>query len=119
MISSTKTTGRVWGIVLATMFAPTITAILHNLRPELPIALTFLTFVCLWIGFYFTGIWMLVERPAELDRKFPISSKEAAQEKEGILRLGGLTRTTLDRPSALYHLPLILFHTDSSAPSNY
>jgi predicted PurR-regulated permease PerM len=82
MISSKKTTGRVWGIVLATMFAPTITAILHNLRPELPIALTFLTFVCLWIGFYFTGIWMLVERPAELDRKFPISSKELRRRKK-------------------------------------
>ena len=82
MISSKKTTGRVWGIVLATMFAPTITAIIHNLKPELHIALTFLTFVCLWIGFYFTGNWILVERPAELDRKFPISSKELRRRKK-------------------------------------
>jgi predicted PurR-regulated permease PerM len=82
MISNKKTSGRVWGVVFATMFAPVITAILHNFWPELPIALILLTFVCLCIGFYFTGIWMLVERPTELERKFPVSSKELRRRKK-------------------------------------
>jgi hypothetical protein len=82
MISSKKTTGRVWGVVLATMFAPLITAVLHNIWSELPIAPTLLVFICLWVGFYLAGIWMLVERPAELDRKFPISSKELRRRRK-------------------------------------
>jgi hypothetical protein len=82
MISSKKTTGRVWGIVLATSFGSLIAATIRGVWPGMPLALTFLTLVCLWIGFYFTGIWMLVERPAELDKKFPISSKELRRRRK-------------------------------------
>jgi hypothetical protein len=35
-----------------------------------------LIFIALWIGFYFAGVWAVVDRLAELARKFPISSKE-------------------------------------------
>jgi hypothetical protein len=48
----------------------------------LHIALTLLLFVGLWIGFYFAGVWASTERRAELERKFPISSKELRRRKK-------------------------------------
>jgi len=59
--------------------------------------LVWLIFICLFIGLYCAGFWALVDRPVELDRKFPTSSKELRrrQKKEGALRLAGFTRTTL------------------------
>jgi hypothetical protein len=46
----------------------------HLLRFELAL----LIFVVLWIGCYAAGIWVNI-RQAELDRKFPISSKERSR----------------------------------------
>jgi hypothetical protein len=67
--------GRLYGVCLATVFTSLIAAGTHELWREHTItALPIL--VLLWIGFYFTGRWVAVDRPAELNKKIPVSSKE-------------------------------------------
>ncbi len=44
---------------------------------------------------------MLNERPAELDKKFPISSKERRKKKKGILRLARLPWTPLNSKQSI------------------
>jgi hypothetical protein len=41
-----------------------------------------LVFSALWIGICFAGIWAIVDRPAELNRKVPIRSKELRRTKK-------------------------------------
>lgn len=82
MISNKKTVGRVAGVIVAGTFGSLIAASVHSLWRGMPTALTVLLFICLWVGCYFAGLWMQVERPAELDRKFPISSKELRSRKK-------------------------------------
>jgi hypothetical protein len=48
------------------------------------IALTLLVFTGLFVGLYFAGFWALVDRPDELNKKFPISSKELRRRKKEI-----------------------------------
>jgi hypothetical protein len=71
-----KTIGRLFGVCLATVFAPFVSGIVYWLSGGLRFGFLVAIFVALWIGFYFAGIWTAVDRPAELDRKIPINSKE-------------------------------------------
>ena len=68
--------GRFYGVCLATLYAALATGIVYDLWRGVHIAVVLLIFVVLWTGFYFTGIWVAVDRPDELNRKFPLSSKE-------------------------------------------
>jgi Flp pilus assembly protein protease CpaA len=63
------------------MYAGLITAALH-IWTGLHTALTLFIFACLWTGFYFAGIWAATDRPAELDKKFPTSSRELQKRKK-------------------------------------
>jgi hypothetical protein len=73
--------GRFYGVLLATMYATLVTGIIYGLsRP--PLGWVFVLFVALWIGFYFAGVWAAVDRPAELNRKLPLSSKELRRRKK-------------------------------------
>jgi hypothetical protein len=45
----------------------------------LPVGLMFIT---LWVGFYFAGVWLIGNRRAELDRKFPVSSDDLRKRKK-------------------------------------
>jgi hypothetical protein len=76
-----KSLGQLSGICLATVSAALIVLMVRGLWHGLHIAPTLLLFVVLWIGFYFAGVWASTERRAELDRKFPISSKELRRRK--------------------------------------
>jgi len=76
-----KNIGRLYGICLATIYATLATGIVFGIWRGLPATLVLLIFVALWIGFYFTGIWIAVDRPDELKRKFPIGSKELSRRK--------------------------------------
>ena len=75
-----KNVGRLYGACLATIYATLITGIVYGFWVTAHLAL--LIFAVLWIGFYFTGIWTIVDRPAELSRKFPVSSKELHKRKK-------------------------------------
>jgi len=77
-----KNSGRFFGVLLATMYASLIVISLRHVWPELHIALSCLVFVILWIGFYLAGLWVIVDRPAELNRKFPISSHELRRRRK-------------------------------------
>jgi disulfide bond formation protein DsbB len=79
---SEKNNGRSFGIFLGTTYATLITAMVGSFWSGTRIALIVIMFIALWIGFYFAGIWTMVERPAELNRKFPISSKELRRRKK-------------------------------------
>jgi hypothetical protein len=81
MITNKKNIGRALGILLATIYAGLITAAVHTWT-GLHTAPTLLVFAGLWIGFYFAGIWAATDRPAELDKRFPISSKELRRRKK-------------------------------------
>jgi hypothetical protein len=59
-----------------------ITFMVKQHWPELHIALILSIFVGLCVGFYFVGIWVIIERPAELNRKFPITGKEFRRRKK-------------------------------------
>ena len=54
----------------------------YGVWPQMHIALVILIFIGLGVGFYFVGIWAVVDRPAELNKKFPISSKELRRRKK-------------------------------------
>lgn len=77
-----KTIGRLYGICLATIYATLATGIVYGIFRSLHLISVLLIFVALWIGIYFTEIWITVDRPAELSRKFPISSKELREEEK-------------------------------------
>lgn len=77
-----KNTGRFYGACLATIYATLIIGTVYELWSGLHITLALLIFIALWIGFYFAGVWAAVDRPAELNRKFPISSKELRRRKK-------------------------------------
>jgi hypothetical protein len=76
-----KDIGWLYGILLATFYATLTTGIVYKVR-HLHLTLVIVIFICLWIGFYFTGVWIVVDRPAELEKKFPISSREHRRRKK-------------------------------------
>jgi hypothetical protein len=82
MISDKKTIGRVWGVLFAIPFGSLVAITTRHVWPGLNISLILLLFVVLCVGFYFTGVWMMVDHPAELHRKFPISSKELRRRRK-------------------------------------
>jgi len=77
-----KNSGRFFGAVLATTWGTLITFMVQEHWPGLHILPILLIFSALWIGFYFAGIWAIIDRPAELNRKFPISSRELRRRKK-------------------------------------
>ena len=76
-----KNTGRFLGVILAGTFG-TVIAETIRLWLGLHLPAAFSLFIALWVGFYFLGMWMIVERPDELDRKFPVSSRELRKRKK-------------------------------------
>jgi hypothetical protein len=49
------------------MYAALATIAIHGVWHGLHVALVFLLFISLWIGFYCAGVWAYTERRAELD----------------------------------------------------
>jgi hypothetical protein len=90
-----KNIGRFYGVCLATIYATLATGIVYGFWRGMHVTSVFLVFVVLWIGFYFAGVWIAIERPAELDRKFPISGKELGRRKKVIVRLAFFARPPL------------------------
>jgi cell division protein FtsW (lipid II flippase) len=77
-----KNTGRLLGVTLGLIYV-TLTALMTRaLWQGLPTTLVVLLFLVLFIGFYFTGMWILVDRPAEIDEKFPTSTQELRRRKK-------------------------------------
>jgi len=77
-----KNIGRLYGVCLATMYSTLITWIVYGVVGGLRPVLLILVFVAMWIGIYFAGVWAAVDRPAELNRKLPTSSKELRRQKK-------------------------------------
>jgi D-alanyl-lipoteichoic acid acyltransferase DltB (MBOAT superfamily) len=77
-----RSVGQWLGICMATVYATLVVVMVRGLWHGLHVAVTLLLFVGLWIGFYFAGVWASTERRAELDMKFPTSSKELRRRKK-------------------------------------
>jgi hypothetical protein len=77
-----KNIGRSTGVTVATVYATLITGTIYGFWHSLHTASVLLIFIVLWIGIYFAGVWVAVDRPAELDRKFPISGRELRKRKK-------------------------------------
>jgi hypothetical protein len=71
-----KNIGRLTGVCLATVYTTLISGTVYGLFHGLRLGFLTVIFIALWIGIYFAGNWAAVDRPAELDRKFPTSSKQ-------------------------------------------
>ena len=77
-----KNTARWFGFFLAVMYGSLITNTVYKFLPGIHIAFIVLVFLGLGVGFYFLGIWILVERPAEINEKYPVSRKELRRQKK-------------------------------------
>jgi len=77
-----KNIGRVYGASLATIYSTLITGMTYGFSGGLRFGLVLSIFIGLWIAIYFAGVWVAVDRPAELNRKFPFSSKELRRRKK-------------------------------------
>jgi len=71
-----KSIGRFTGVLMATVYTALISGAVYGFFHGLRLGFLVLIFIALWVGFYLAGNWATVERPAELDRKFPTSSKD-------------------------------------------
>ena len=78
---SKENVGRAFGVCLATMGAIVTTMVVRSFL-QMTTWLTLSIFVVLWIVMYFTGLWTFLYRPAELNKKFPITSEELRRRKK-------------------------------------
>jgi len=76
-----KNIGRIFGVCLAVVYTTVVAVAVSGLWPKLHTGLTVLILLGLAVGFYFTGIWVAVDRPSELKKKIPINSGELKQRK--------------------------------------
>jgi hypothetical protein len=71
-----KNIGRFTGVLTASVYTALISGTVYGFFHRLRLGFLVLIFIALWGGFYLAGNWAAVERSAELERKFPTSSKD-------------------------------------------
>jgi len=79
---SKNVSARLYGVLLATMYAFVLTLIAYGFWPRIPFVAALTLIIVLWIGIYFTGLWTILYRPKEFDKKIPISSKELRRRRK-------------------------------------
>ncbi len=62
----------VCGLAPATLVTVAMEGFAPHLRPGTVVSV----FLVAWVASYFVGYWIMIERPAELRKKLPTSSKE-------------------------------------------
>jgi hypothetical protein len=77
-----KNIGRAFGVSLATIYATLIAETIYDICPGMHVLPGRVDIHLPFIGLYGAGFWALVDRPVELDRKFPTSSKELRRRKK-------------------------------------
>jgi hypothetical protein len=63
-----------WVCALAS--ATLVTVAVESSTPHFGPGAVLSIFLAAWVASYFVGHWVMVERPAELRKKYPLSSKE-------------------------------------------
>jgi predicted Na+-dependent transporter len=61
-----KNVGRIYGVCLATMYAALATIAIHGVWHGPHVALVFLLFISLWIGFYCAGVMGIYGAPSRI-----------------------------------------------------
>jgi hypothetical protein len=79
---SKRNTGRVFGLVLALFFGSLLIAFIHQFYPTASLPVMLLIGLAVYAAFYLAGVWAVVDRPAELDEKIPLSSNERRRRKK-------------------------------------
>ncbi len=80
---SQKSSSKIYGAFLSLVYIVLTGLALGGLWPRIGMWPSLLILGALAIGFYFVGKWVFIDRPAELKRKYPISSGEhRRREKE-------------------------------------
>ena len=78
---SRHTVSRLYGICLAVAYVCLVAVAFNGLWHRIGTWLTAILLIVLGVGFYFAGVWASLDRPAELQRKMPITSKELRRRK--------------------------------------
>lgn len=73
---------RVGAALQAILYAVVVTLMVWGLKPTLRTGVLFRIFGGFCIAFYFLWTWFFVERPAELAKRLPISSKELRRKRQ-------------------------------------
>ena len=71
-----RTIGRAFGVCLALVYGCLTATAISGFWYRIGMWPSAIILILLGVGFYRVGIWVAVDRPAELNRKLPISSKE-------------------------------------------
>jgi len=77
-----KRGARLYGVILAVTFGSVFASVVYHFWPGSPVLLKFLIFIVLCVWCYFAGVWALIERPDELNRKYPLSGKELRRRRQ-------------------------------------
>jgi hypothetical protein len=78
---SKKNAGRAYGVLVGFVIAISATSLFSEYL-RLRLIPTVLLFIILEVACYHMGIWLMIERPEELDKKFPLSTKERRRRRQ-------------------------------------
>lgn len=73
---------RITSGLMGIAYAGFATLLIHQLWPSMEMIPGVLVFIALWVGFYKAGVWMFIDRPIELTKKFPITSDEVRRRRK-------------------------------------
>jgi protein-S-isoprenylcysteine O-methyltransferase Ste14 len=73
---------RITSGLIGLAYAGFATLFLHKFWPSMEMIPGVLVFIILLIGFYIAGVWMFIDRPIELNKKFPITSNEVRKRRK-------------------------------------
>jgi hypothetical protein len=93
---SKNTSGRLYGACLAVVYVCLVVAAVNGLWSRIGAWPTAILLLALGLGFYLAGVWAFLDRPVELDRKIPVSSKELRRRKKEFY--DWLAKRDLDKP---------------------
>ncbi len=79
---SKRTGGWLFGVLLALVYMSMVAVAVPGLWQRIGTWLTAILLFLLGVGFCFVGVWVVVDRPAELQKKLPISSKQLRKQSK-------------------------------------
>jgi hypothetical protein len=77
---SKENIGRTYGILVGSTLAVFVTFFLRRFL-HLQVIPTVLLFIILEVACYRLGVWAMIERPEELDKKFPLTVKDLRRKR--------------------------------------
>lgn len=79
---SKERSAKIYGVSLCLVYMVLAGLALHGLWPRFGMYASLPILGGLGIGFYFVGKWVFIDRPAELNRKYPTGSAELRRQRK-------------------------------------